>query len=198
MRILLYTQSQPGLNSRQSLSRAAYLEWSAAAAKAEPARMALLGLDAQAGPGATVLCAPQPTAVATAQRVFPDRRIEVKTLYREPGMAVPGLPGRWKPRTWARLSLWRWMLSPSGGEDPQEAKRRVIDTVGRLIGLAKEHDEAVLMAGPVLVQLVALKLNALGFRGPLYTGPRGGVERAYLSELPSKKDARAVIPPHSA
>jgi hypothetical protein len=59
-------------------------------------------------------------------------------------------------------------------------------------------DEAVLMAGPELVQLVALKLNAPGFRGPLYTGPRGGIERAYLSELPSKKDARAAVPPHAA
>ena len=138
------------------------------------------------GQGAPVLCAPQPTAVATAQRIYPDRRIEVKSQYREPNLRLPNLPGHWRPRTWGRVSLIAWMLNPSGGEAAEEVRRRVIDSTGKLIGLAKEHDESILIAGPALLRLIAFKLNGLGFRGPLFGAFTPGMPMVYKSELPSR------------
>ena len=191
MRVTLLLQAPAALDARPRLDRAAYLAWEAEAAKAQPARMALLGFNVEAGAGSTVCCSTQPTAVATAQRVFPDRRIEVKAQYREPILNPPKLPGRWRPSAWRRLSLISWMLSPEGGEAAEEARRRVIDTTGRLIGLAKEHDEAVLVAGPALLRLVAFKLNGLGFRGPLFGAFKPGLPAHYESDLPSRAPAKA-------
>jgi hypothetical protein len=186
MRITLLLQAPAALDARARLNRSDYLAWEEQAAKAQPARMALLSLDVLAGQGSPILCASQPAAVATAQRIFPDRRIEVKSQYREPALHPPALPGRWRPGTWRRLSLIHWMLRPEVGEAAEEARRRVIDSTGRLIGLAKEHDEAVLIAGPALLRLVAFKLNGLGFRGPLFRPFKPGVQTFYTSELPSR------------
>jgi hypothetical protein len=186
MRITLLLHSPAALDARQRLGWEDYRAWEAQAAQAQPARMALLALEVIPGQGAPVCCASQPTAVATAQRIYPDRRIEVKTLYREPQLRVPSLPGRWRPSAWRRLSLLAWMLRPEGGEAAEEARRRVIDSTGRLIGLAKEHDEAILVAGPALLRLVAFKLNGLGFRGPLLGGFPAGVPIHYESDLPSR------------
>ncbi len=107
------------------------------------------------GPGPLVLCAPQPDSVATAQRLYPDRRIEVKTLYREPKLDE----GRW---------LLGWMLKARPNEESHEdVRRRVIDTSIRLIEVAKKDGEATLVAGPRLLRLLAIKLNSIGYRGPL-------------------------------
>jgi hypothetical protein len=186
MRITLLLQAPAALDARGALTRSEYLAWEEQATKAQPARIALLSLDVLAGQGSPILCASQPTAVATAQRIYPDRRIEVKSQYREPALRPPKLPGRWRPGTWRRLSLIAWMLSPAGGEGAEEVRRRVIDSTGRLIGFAKEHDEAVLVAGPALLRLVAFKLNGLGFRGPLFRPFKPGVQAHYESELPSR------------
>jgi hypothetical protein len=186
MRILLCQQAPPALDARASLDRAAYAAWQSQALAAQPARMALLSFSPEPGQGATICCASQPTAVATAQRIYPDRRIEVKTVYNEPALRVPGLPGRWRPGAWRRLSLIAWMLRPEGGEAAEAARRRVVDCSIRLIGLAKEHDEAVLVAGPAMLRLVAFKLNGLGFRGPLFKAFPAGVPVAYVSDLPSR------------
>lgn len=106
------------------------------------------------GAGPPLLCAPQPEAVATAQRLYPDRRIEVRRTYAEPGLD----PGRW---------LLAWMLRPRPHEEaPEEVRRRVVETSVRLVGLDKEHQEAVIVAGPRLLRLLALKLNSIGYRGP--------------------------------
>ena len=187
MRVHLMLQA-PSMDARPALSRADYLDWEALVDKAQPARMALLSFEVQAGPGGTICASSHPAAVATAQRIFPDRRVEVKTQYREIQLSPPRLPGRWRPKTWRSLSLLLWMLRPEGGEAAEEARRRVIDTTGRLIGLAKEHDEAILIGGPSLLRLVALKLNSLGFRGPLFSSFKPGVLTTYLSDLPSRSE----------
>jgi hypothetical protein len=123
------------------------------------------------GPGSLVCCAPQPDAVATAQRLYPDRRIEVKTLYREPGLHQ----GRW---------LLAWMLMAKPGEESHEdVRRRIIDTSVRLIGVAKEEDEAVFVGGPRLLRMLAIKLNSIGYRGPLLgtADPMRAAEYSYLA-----------------
>jgi hypothetical protein len=128
---------------------------------------ALPGLAVQAGQGALVCCSADPAAVATAQRVFPDRRIEVKSLYREPGLNA----GR---------SLLGWMLHARPGEEShEEVRRRVIDSSIRLIAVAKEQDESSLVAGPRLLRLLALKLNSIGYRGPLLAAWKPGDERHF-------------------
>lgn len=124
-------------------------------------------LTPEGGQGPLLCCAPQPDAVATAQRLFPDRRIEVKTLYREPQLDE----GRW---------LLGWMLHARPSEENhEEVRRRVIDTSIRLISLAKEHEEATLVAGPRLLRLLAFKLNSIGYRGPLLSGYKPGEERHF-------------------
>lgn len=131
----------------------------------------------ESGPGATVLCAPQPEAVATAQRVFPDRRIEVKKLFSEPalGRGFSAFPS---------LALLAWMLlPPEGAEAPEDARRRVIDTSVRLIEIAKGQDEAVLVAGPALLRLLSFKLNAIGFTGAFLSGFKPGERRVYRYQL---------------
>lgn len=123
------------------------------------------------GPGPLVLCAPQPDSVATAQRLYPDRRIEVKTLYREPGLDA----GRW---------LLGWMLKARAGEESHEdVRRRVIDSSVRLIGVAKENGEAVMVAGPRLLRLMAFKLNSIGYRGALLGPGRAGRETVYRYQV---------------
>lgn len=179
----------PGLDARQPLTRDEYLAWEAEAAKAQPARMALLSFEVFAGPGGTICASSHPAAVATSQRIYPDRRVEVKAQYREPVLNPPKLPGRWRPNTWRSASLLNWMLRPEGGEAAEETRRRVIDTTGRLIGLAKEHDEAILIAGPAMLRLVALKLNGLGFRGPLFASFKPGWPTTYVSDLPSRAES---------
>lgn len=126
----------------------------------------LPSLPVQAGIGPLVLCAPQPPSVATAQRLYPDRRIEVKTLYREPKLDE----GRW---------LLGWMLRARPSEESHEdVRRRVIDTSVRLIGLAKEEGEATLVAGPRMLRLLAIKLNSIGYRGP-FNVPAPSTQHAY-------------------
>jgi hypothetical protein len=128
---------------------------------------ALSRLAPLAGPGSLVCCAPQPDAVATAQRLYPDRRIEVKTLYREPGLHH----GRWLPA---------WMLKAQPGEESHEdLRRRLIDTSVRLVGVAKEEDEAVFVGGPRLLRLLAIKLNSIGYRGTLLSGWKAGEGKGY-------------------
>lgn len=135
------------------------------------------GLAREVGPGSTVLCASQPEAVATAQRVFPDRRIEVKTLYREPDLG-PRFKG------FQALALLSWMLLPSdSGEAAEEAKRRVVDTSIKLIDQAKQHQEAVIVAGPVLLRLLAFKLNAIGYQGSFITAFKPGERRSYAYQV---------------
>jgi hypothetical protein len=133
--------------------------------QAPPASLA--ALKPLPGPGGIVLCAPQPDAVATAQRLYPDRRIEVKTLYREPLLDE----GR---------GLLGWMLRARPAEEAHEAvRRRVIDTSIRLIEVAKQDGEATLVAGPRLLRLLAFKLNSIGYRGSLLRGMGAGEERIY-------------------
>jgi hypothetical protein len=129
------------------------------------------------GPGGTVLCAPQPAAVATAQRVFPDRRIEVKKLYAEPELGKDF-------RAFPSLALLAWMLFPgAGAEAPEEARRRVIDTSVRLIEISKSQEDAVLVAGPALLRLMAFKLNAIGYTGGFLTGFSPGERRVYRYQV---------------
>jgi len=130
----------------------------------------------EAGAGATVLCAPQPFAVATAQRVFPDRRIEVKTLYREPDLGSGS--------GFVDFRILRWMLLPSrGGEEAQAVRRRVIDTSIRLIDISKNQREAVLVAGPALLRLVAFKLNAIGYLGGFVRGFKPAERRIFRYQV---------------
>ncbi len=132
----------------------------------------LQALAREAGPGATVLCAPQSEAVATAQRVFPDRRIEVKKLYAEPDLGGAG------------AGLLAWMLAPSrDSEAAEDTRRRVIDTSVRLIEVAKAQEEAVLVAGPALLRLLAFKLNAIGFTGSFLFGFKPGERRVYRYQV---------------
>jgi hypothetical protein len=116
-----------------------------------------------AGPGATVLCAPN--ASMAAQRLYPDRRIEVKALYAEPR---------------SRGGLLGWMLRPRPDDEAAEAvKRRVIDCAVRLTQLAKSDQAASLVAGPRLLRLVAFKLGAIGWQGPLLRGFKPGEARHF-------------------
>ena len=139
--------------------------------QAEPGQVAQLAREI--GAGSTVLCASQPEAVATAQRVFPDRRVEVKTLYREPDLGA-------RFSGFKNLALLSWMLLPSqSGEPAEEAKRRVVDTSIRLIEQAKLHQEAVLVGGPVLLRLVAFKLNSIGYTGAFMSSFKAGERRSY-------------------
>lgn len=124
-------------------------------------------LPVQAGPGSIVLCASHPDAVASAQRLYPDRRIEVKTLYAEPKL---------DPRRW----MLGWMLRARPSEETHEVvRRRVIDTSIRLIEVAKQDGEATLVAGPKMLRLLAFKLNSIGYRGGLVTGIRAGKVREF-------------------
>jgi hypothetical protein len=133
-------------------------------------------LPREAGQGATVLCAPQPPAVATAQRIFPDRRIEVKTLYAEPDLG--------SATGFMDLRLLRWMLLPSrGGESAELARRRVVETSVRLIEIAKSGQDPVLVAGPALLRLVAFKLNAIGFMGGFLMGFKPGERRVFRYQV---------------
>jgi len=126
------------------------------------------------GPGGPALCSPHADAVATAQRCFPDRRIEVHERYREPGLAgTAGPAGGWR-----RLA---WMLRPGPGDESAESvRRRVIDGSVRLVELAKQHQESTLVAGPWLLGLVAYKLNGIGYRGSILRAFKPGESRAYL------------------
>jgi hypothetical protein len=136
----------------------------------------LAGLPREPGQGATVLCAPQPAAVATAQRLFPDRRIEVKTIYAEPDLGPPG--------RFTDLRLLRWMLLPArGGEPAEDAHRRVVDTSVRLIEIAKTRQDAVLVAGPALLRLTAFKLNAIGFTGGFLLGFKAAERRVFRYQV---------------
>ena len=120
-------------------------------------------LPSTAGRGATVLCAPN--ASVAAQRLYPDRRIEVKALYAEPR---------------SRGGLLGWMLTPRPDDESAEAvKRRVIDSAVRLTQLAKADQEASLVAGPRLLRLVAYKLGSIGWHGPLLRGFKPGQARRF-------------------
>ncbi|HXC63282.1 MAG TPA: hypothetical protein VNZ67_02935 [bacterium] len=125
------------------------------------------------GPGGPALCSPNAEAVATAQRRYPDRRIEVHERFREPGLAGATSPA-------GRLRRLRWMLRPGPGDESAESvRRRVIDSTVRLVELAKAHQESTLVAGPWLLGLVAFKLNGIGYRGPILRTFKSGESRQY-------------------
>ncbi len=124
------------------------------------------------GPGATVLCGPQPEALATARRLYPDRRLEVKRLYAEPDLGPSRGPEAWR--------LLRWMAHPAPAAEPaEEVRRRVVETGVRLVQLAREHEEGTLVAGPLFLRLLAFKLNAIGYGGGFLRGFRPGEGRSY-------------------
>ena len=126
------------------------------------------------GPGGPALCSPDAGAVATAQRRYPDRRIEVHERFREPRLGGDGGPA-------GRLRRLRWMLRPGPADESSESvRRRVIDSTVRLVELAKAHQESSLVAGPWLLGLVAFKLNGIGYRGPILRAFKPGESRLYL------------------
>jgi hypothetical protein len=128
---------------------------------------ALPALTPEGGQGPVVCCANQPDAVASAQRLYPDRRIEVKKLFSEPELG----PGR---------GLLGWMLHARADEESHETvRRRVIDSSIRLIDVAKQDGEATLVAGPRLLRLLAIKLNSIGYRGTLLGPRKAGQSCAY-------------------
>lgn len=178
MKILLICHPAPAALAESSLSWEAFQSWT------EPAP-AFSGHDsmlaARPGQGATILCSPQPTAVAAAQKLYPDRRIEVKTLYREPLAPPPRLPWlRLRPHAWQRLGRLWWTLGLGPGPETHEAlKRRIIDTSIRLTEIAKQSDEAVLLAGPALLRRVALKLVSIGWKGEFLRAYSWGDERSF-------------------
>jgi len=134
-----------------------------------PLESGLAGLKPEVGPGSVVLCSPQPLAVATAQRLYPDRRIEVKNLYQAPHTARRG-----------PLALWLWLWRPLAGDEAVEtARRRVVDSVIRLVQVAKEQQEATLVGDPLFLRLLALKLNSIGYRGPMFAGFKAGQTAQY-------------------
>jgi|GEM_PF-6647253 hypothetical protein len=125
------------------------------------------------GPGGPALCSPDAGAVATAQRRYPDRRIEVHERFREPSLANASGPA-------GRLRRLRWMLRPGPGDESAESvRRRVVDSAVRLVELAKAHQESTLVAGPWLLGLVAFKLNGIGYRGPILRPFKSGESRLY-------------------
>lgn len=183
MKIILLCHALPDADFKSRLNRDAYLAWRLALAQAPP-RLKTLVPAASVGPGGPVLCAPQAAAVASAQRLYPDRRIEVKTHYREPALRVPQWQG-WdlRPAWWERLNRLGQAFAEGEAspdfEPAQELRRRVIDSSIRLIEIAKQYDEAVLVAGPGLCRLLGWKLASIGYAGPLLTPPRWGRERVF-------------------
>ena len=164
MKIVLRCHPQPDEAAGHRLSRLQAQQWLEAT---RPAPKDLGHLSPRPGGGGIVLCSAQTAAVAAAQRLFPDRRIEVKGAYLDPRPSLPKLPWlRLKPLAWQRLALAWWSLAgKSSGEEPETFKRRIIEASVRLTEVAKQADEAVLVAGPLMLGRIALKLASIGWRG---------------------------------
>jgi hypothetical protein len=149
-------------------SRMAWEEYLAWARELKKAPGAATQKPDDPGPGALVLCSPATSAVDYAARLFGDRRIEVKPAYADPLLQPPRWRGRLRPGAWEWLAMagffTGWVKSD---ESSEQVKQRMVQLATRLIGIAKDHDEAHFVGEPLMIRLLAFKLPSIGYRGPL-------------------------------
>jgi len=181
--------AQPEADFSSSLNRLEYRDWERNL-KTKSAQPTPLPEDP--GPGAPVLCSSATAAVEYAGRIFKDRRIEVKPAFADPILEPPNFRWRMRPlswRFWSRLGFFSgWIRSE---ESPELVKQRMVQLATRLIGLAKEHEEANFVGEPFLIRLLALKLTSIGYAGPMTGCARYGHSSDFEYEIPSAKDLKA-------
>lgn len=177
--------AEPQADYQTRLSPAGYLEWEKALKKAPGAATQMPD---DPGPGAMVLCSPAKAAVDYAGRLFADRKIEVKQDYADPILNPPawGLklrPSAW--RFWARAGFFTGLIRSE--EAPEVLKQRMVQLCTRLIGIAKDHEEAHFVGEPFMIRLMALKLSSIGYHGPLLRRIKYGHSYDFEYLYPNKK-----------
>lgn len=173
--------AEPVADFKSRLSHVDYLVWEREL-KRKPASPTQRPDDP--GPGVAVICSSAQAAVDYAGRMFSDRRIEVKPAYADPLLHAPSLGLRLRPLAWRRLAQLGFFSGWLKSEEPAEAvKQRMVGICTRLIGLAKEHEEAHFVGEPLMIRLMTFKLSSIGYRGPLLHRIRYGY--SYDFEYPS-------------
>jgi hypothetical protein len=183
--ITLHCMARPQADFKGRLDCGEYLNWEREL-KGRPGEATPLPDDP--GPGGPVLCASARAAVDYAGRLFKDRRIEVKPAFGDPLLRPPAWrlslgPASW--RFWSRAGFFSgWIASE---ESSEAVKVRMVQLATRLIGLAKEHDEAHFVGEPIMIRLLILKLSSIGWRGPLLSPVSYGhsYDFEYLSPPPA-------------
>ena len=172
MIITLHCMAEPVADFKTRLSHAEYQAWQrelkqkTASATQRPD---------DPGPGAVVLCSSARAAHEYAGRLFGDRRIEVKPAYADPLLKAPALGLRLSPRAWSRLARLGFFTGwVQNDESSEEVKQRMVQLVTKLIGIAKDHDDAHFVGEPLMIRLAALKLASIGYKGPFFRSVRYG------------------------
>lgn len=182
--------AEPQADFKTRLGHTAYMAWEREL-KAQPAAPSQMPEDP--GPGGPVLCSAARPAVEYAGRLFKDRRIEVKPAFSDPVLNPPHWNLRMKPLTWrfwAKLGFFSgWIASE---ESSESVKQRMVQLAARLIGLAKEHDEAHFVGEPLIIRLTALKLASIGYAGPMLRSVRYGHSYDFEYEFSPAKAAGAA------
>jgi broad specificity phosphatase PhoE len=131
-------------------------------------------LETLVGGGPTIVASDLPRAVASAQRLAGDRRLELSPLLREIRLEPPPwIPGRLPIQVWDVFSYMQWSYRLLDNTD-HEYVRRASQAVEWLSGLAAHSSNVVAVTHGGFRRILEARLIARGWR-------RGSENRSYAN-----------------
>ncbi len=111
-----------------------------------------------------VIASDLPRAIRSAERLAPERAIEVSDLLRESPLAIPRWPTRLPLMAWAMLIHIAWSYRIGRGTDESESDRaRAAAAADWLIGMVGDRSTAVVVTHGVFRRLLARHLSLRGW-----------------------------------
>jgi broad specificity phosphatase PhoE len=166
--ILLTRHGEPALSRRVKLDSEGYRRWWALyeeggllAGQTVPARLA------ESAAGAVVISSTRRRSLETARALRGDGEFVSEALMIEAPLPPPRLPSflRFSPRTWGVISRIFWWLGHSQGEETrQQAQDRARRAADRLIGLAEQGRDVLVLAHGYFNAMVGFELKRRGWR----------------------------------
>jgi broad specificity phosphatase PhoE len=168
--VILARHGKPALSRRILLSADQYRDWWAryeilGIAEGQTPPEALRAAACEAG---VIIASTRPRSAETARALACGRAVAEDALFVEAPLPPPRWP-RWlklSPRVWGFVSrFWWWMFDHhEGGESRDEAKRRADEAAQRLIALAAEGRDVLVVAHGFFNGMVGLALRRRGWR----------------------------------
>lgn len=166
--ILLTRHGEPALSRRVKLDSDGYRRWWALyeeggllAGQTVPARLV------DSAGKAVVVCSTRRRSLETARAVRPQGDFTSEPLMIEAPLPPPRLPSflRFSPRTWGVISRIFWFLGHHQGEESrQEAQRRASQAADRLVDLAEQGRDVLVLAHGYFNAMVGYELKRRGWR----------------------------------
>ena len=168
--IMLARHGEPALSRKVRLSAAEYRDWWAryeigGLREGQSPPPALLAFAKDAG---AIICSTRPRAHQTAQAVACEREFSCEEAFIEAPLPPPNWPSWMKlsPRAWGFIArTWWWFFDHHEGQETRrQAQVRADSAAERLIVLAEEGRDVLVMAHGFFNAMVGMSLRKRGWR----------------------------------